>query len=203
MKKFLFVMLTASVFTSCTIVHSIHFREDNAGDYSMKLDMSLGASLMGDSIGGNQSEMLGDFDKLVDQIREIPGIANVKLESPSAGVIEISYGFDGLASLNTSTETQTKGEEDFSMLKFSAKGKTMIIDMKPSDDMAGNKELTGMEDMGEMLTYSVNLQFDRKIAGIKSSMATLDEETNSVAISLSLSEIMEPKKKWITKIKFK
>ncbi|MDZ4823173.1 MAG: hypothetical protein SH856_06925 [Flavobacteriales bacterium] len=204
MKKIFFAVLTASLLASCAVETHINFKPDNSGDYKMKLDMSMATSMLDDSLSEDGAMSIDEFKQVEDQLKAVPGITNVLLTSPSTGVYEIAYNFDGLASLTTSSSEQLKGEEDFSSMKFASKGKRMTIDMSPSEDMKQSREdIESMTAMGEMLTYTIEMHFERKIASVKSSVAELNKENNSLLFNIALSEMVDDKKNWVTKVKFK
>ena len=102
------VIVMAFSLTSCFhMAEEIFFRKNGSGNYSFTLDMSKVASMM-EMMGGNNeemdaamAEMVREFEKTRDEMAQLEGISNVKMEADKKKLVfTTSYDFEDLAALN-------------------------------------------------------------------------------------------------------
>ena len=192
-------LLVAAIFSSCTLTVNVDFQKDMSGKYNMKLDMAQIMAMGGDSTEADLGE--DDLDQLKISLESTPGISGVSTSFDPAGYFEITYNFDGISSLNTALKSDSEGTNP-GLMSLAMKGKKLTIDMTPGDELK-NDDSGSMEGMGDMFTMNFNMKFDRPVKSVKSSIGVFNKEENTIAFSLTLSDLADSKKNWKTQVTFK
>ncbi|MBL7943855.1 MAG: hypothetical protein JNM00_13870 [Flavobacteriales bacterium] len=192
-------LLVAAIFSSCTLTVNVDFQKDMSGKYNMKLDMAQIMAMGGDTTEADLGE--DDLDQLKISLESTPGISGVSTSFDPAGYFEITYNFDGISSLNTALKSDSEGTNP-GLMSLAMKGKKLTIDMTPGDELK-NDDSGSMEGMGDMFTMNFNMKFDRPVKSVKSSIGVFNKEENTIAFSLTLSDLADSKKNWKTQVTFK
>lgn len=214
------ILLLTVLVTSCKITRTITFEEGFSGHQEFVLDMSIFKSLMemdSTTEGGRPLMKEEEMAGMTAYLSGIQGISNVNISETPDQVLTISYRFDNITALNKSlenmaeknilsmglTETATKSGEikgDF----FQVKGKNLTFYDKTvaqvrQDPSSKNEEKDEMA--GNLLDYSVVMNFPKPVKSANNPKATVSPDKKSVTYQLNDLEIMNPKIPAIVKIK--
>lgn len=208
MKNITFLLAAVSIlFTGCTIEQEFYFKQDFSGSYSTRIDMSsLGA--LGEEMNPDSIMKDTDLSELQTKYEAIAGLSNVR-NSFSEGILLSGFDFNGMASLNKAFEPEEKAEEEkdsaglpdnSGLVRFEQKGKKLLVIVDKSDMADSGSEI---EQMGEMITFSVKLGFDKKIKKVKSDVGTWDKANNSITLQFNLNDLSKKDKNLNSEITLK
>jgi hypothetical protein len=209
MKNITFLLAAVSIlFTGCAIEQEFYFKQDFSGSYTTRIDMSsLGA--LGEEMNPDSIMKDTDLNELQTKYEAIAGLSNVR-NSFSEGILLSGFDFNGMASLNKAFEPEEKAEDEekdsaglpdnSGLVRFEQKGKKLLVIVDKSDMADGGSE---MEQMGEMITFSVKIGFDKKIKKVKSDVGTWDKANNSITLQFNLNDLSKKDKNLNSEITLK
>jgi hypothetical protein len=209
MKKITFLLaLVSALFSGCAIEQEFYFKEDFSGSYLTRIDMSsLGA--LGDEMNPDSIMSNTDLQELDAKYKTIAGLSNVQ-NTFSSGILLSGFDFNGINALNQAfTPEKETGKEEpdgiglpksNGLVRFEKKGKKLLVAVDKSEM---KEDSSDMEQMGEMITFSVKLRFDKKIKKMKSDVGTWDKENNTVTLQFNLNDLSKKDKNLDTEITLK
>ncbi len=222
MKSTLSIILASLLFalTGCiTIEEEISFNADGSGRMSYKIDMrqlvELSKSLednmeveTGNSAVVQDSnefnfdqDIMASFQSSVDALRNMNGIDNIVLNHEEEGLVEISFDFKDISTLNTALKNLFDGTNDPQSTSqiYSFNKKTLernnMGGSSLSEDMSFDLEEEGFKDlflmMGDSFHYRINYHFATPVKVVKSSFGELSSDKKNFSIDLSARDFVE------------
>ncbi|MFT7613455.1 MAG: hypothetical protein ACI9J3_002429 [Parvicellaceae bacterium] len=195
MKRILFCLtiVVTLLVSSCSIKQHVHFKNDWSGSLSYDIDMgSLQDMMGGDSTAGaGIGSVLGDsgeFTTAMEALKVSPGLTNIVVEEDTVkGTFHIAFDFADLATLNDvmsgsglgslSTSTNENSDHTYFLLK-----KNKLTYKMPPMDQTSDEEMGQMDGMMSMITFELNISFDKKVKKIKSKTNAVISSTNKEVI---------------------
>lgn len=205
---------------SCSIATTVHFNKNYSGSYMTVMDMSelISMSSMFDSTGTNDQEtviaqMRHSMDSLgiASMYNAMSGIRNARLDVSDEGVITLAFDFDNLTALNASFVRMAEHAElnpgsgnemlptdlfSGSRHVFKNEGKALLYTMENTGEGgglfgAGGDDMEGMDFMANMMDYTIDLSFDRKVksADVKG-LTLLETGSNKVKTRVDIMKLM-------------
>ena len=199
---YLFLALTGLLF-SCNIATTVHFNKDYSGTYMTVVDMSDLISMAGMADSTNSSDQsIADMRKSMDSLEledvynSVSGISDAKVDVSDKGVVSIGFKFDNVEALNASFKTvqestaeKMSGSGDADMLPasflggegqmFIREGKTITHSVDSEGLGLGDGEDSGdMDMMMNMIDYTIEFTFDRKIKSVDVEGLTILEQNS-------------------------
>ncbi len=214
---FAVVLLLGVLLSSCTIQQDINFNKDFSGKVKFKVDMSQMMALAGDEEGEEGSDDMG-LDSLelaqgMEELNQQEGLSNAGMEmDDEKGIYTFFYDFANLDALNKAMKesdiSSTPGGEGKSKIPeafkyFTKKGKKINYQIPDLPVPDGGGDMEGMEGMGDMMRYELNLSFASPIKKFKNKHAKLSDDQQTLTIEGSLPDITSKKLDMNTQIKLK
>jgi len=205
MKIFLFALLTALVFTSCTLEQHINFNDDYSGRYEFTMDFSAMKGFMdaaAEEEGEAPQSLTEDMnvDSVVQALNSAPGLSNAVV-SEENGKLVIGYDFANVETLNMVMQ-----EMDMTSMLSSASGGKANMDAdgagKSSIERNGKKisfEMADLKDagdadelqgMGSMMNFNVQMTFPDEIKKVKNKNAIVSGDGKTVTVSANFEELL-------------
>lgn len=224
MKKFIIITIAALFLSSCKIVQSTSFNDDNSGEISVYVDMEIFASKMGEDAIKKESENL-DFEKkknknlnnltLIEYIGDTKGVTNVRsIFDEKKYIYGFRLNFDNTSSLNNAMNRMQHYEsidkdssavlEDF---KFYIMSEGNLIINAPDTKKNDADETQDSEQMGDkmaevtLLEWNVNFA-SKKIKKIDSKFEIKKKGKKQVSINTNLFKMGERVSETIATIYF-
>lgn len=213
------ILLLTVLVTSCKITRTITFEEGFSGQQELILDMSLFQSLMEMDTtmdGGRPMMKEEEMAAMTAYLSGIQGISNINISETPDKILRISYRFDNITALNKSMENMVEKnilsmgletETASGNIKgdyFQLKGKNLtfsdkIVMQARQDPSSKNEEKDEMA--GNLLDYSIVMNFPKPVKSVKNSKATISADKKTVTYQLNDVEIMDAKIPAVVKIK--
>lgn len=224
MKNFIIITIAALFLSSCKIVQSTSFNDDNSGEISVYVDMEIFASKMGEDAIKKESENL-DFEKkknknlnnltLIEYIGDTKGVTNVRsIFDEKKYIYGFRLNFDNTSSLNNAMNRMQHYEsidkdssavlEDF---KFYIMSEGNLIINAPDTKKNDADETQDSEQMGDkmaevtLLEWNVNFT-SKKIKKIDSKFEIKKKGKKQVSINTNLFKMGERVSETIATIYF-
>lgn len=224
MKNFIIITIAALFLSSCKIVQSTSFNDDNSGEISVYVDMEIFASKMGEDAIKKESENL-DFEKkknknlnnltLIEYIGDTKGVTNVRsIFDEKKYIYGFRLNFDNTSSLNNAMNRMQHYEsidkdssavlEDF---KFYIMSEGNLIINAPDTKKNDADETQDSEQMGDkmaevtLLEWNVNFA-SKKIKKIDSKFEIKKKGKKQVSINTNLFKMGERVSETIATIYF-
>tara|TARA_B100000524_G_scaffold184994_1_gene95622 strand:+ start:1344 stop:2021 length:678 start_codon:yes stop_codon:yes gene_type:complete len=224
MKNFIIITIAALFLSSCKIVQSTSFNDDNSGEISVYVDMEIFASKMGEDAIKKESENL-DFEKkknknlnnltLIEYIGDTKGVTNVRsIFDEKKYIYGFRLNFDNTSSLNNAMNRMQHYEsidkdssavlEDF---KFYIMSEENLIINAPDTKKNDADETQDSEQMGDkmaevtLLEWNVNFA-SKKIKKIDSKFEIKKKGKKQVSINTNLFKMGERVSETIATIYF-
>jgi len=175
MKKILFALATAGLFSSCAVNQEIKFNSNYSGSVTMSIDMS---GLAAFDEEGDMMDGLEENYHLSDIGNEVDGITNYKVVTLKEEYkININYDFTNLKALNdmlsyehsvmNPDSTKPEGAKPDMHVFFTQKGKTLNY-KEPKMTTPADESTEDMEAMDEFFTFSFAITTPKKVKKVKS-----------------------------------
>lgn len=188
MRKLYFILITIITAASCTFKQEVKFNKDWSGEISCAMDMSMMASLAGDSVEMPSALDDTNYVKKLDKLKKVPGISNVKVEDNGAGISTVSYSFTDLKALNKSGNMLFSDDEthkDF--VYFQVKKKNSLFFTLPKIPADPNAEAGEDNALGEGFEYHLTLSFPKKVKSLETKNgAILSDDKKQVILKTNL-----------------
>ncbi|HBS87193.1 MAG: hypothetical protein A2W91_03160 [Bacteroidetes bacterium GWF2_38_335] len=164
LKNAILLLVVSLIINGCLVKHEIVFNEDFSGTYYFTLDFSQLSGMMTDSTGNSQNTMNSNFDTIVNNLKVIPGISNIRInDNPNGGKLEIIYDFRDVEALNTSIKSSSQSGENMpnksNPILFKLKKNTLSMKQKATKFEKDSASAT----LNEMFQYEFSVVFKKDI----------------------------------------
>lgn len=175
---------------SCSFKQEVNFNKNLSGTMVGTLDMTMMNS-MGEEAAEEKPSLIDDETKAkFEKLKSIKGISNFSYTETKEGIVDFTYNFDGLKSLNESGFLYYQDPNGATFDFFTLKNKKTLLFRMP--DMSSTSE-EDMGEMGSMFTFDLTIRLPKEIKSLKTKgEAKLSDDKKSVNISTDLGKLSTP-----------
>lgn len=201
---FLFWLLFALAFSSCTIEQRYYFNDDFSGRMEHVIDYSASADMIPPDEGAENGEVTLLEDSVIENItREMAELEGVRLNriSDENHVLTVELGFDHLDGLNKAMISESGDNENHNIFcQFEQKKNKLIIRFvveEPETTPAENAEVDAMEEGSfddqsfyEMIQYRFTFEFATAVKSHKGTPANIGNDGKSLVVEQNLLQLI-------------
>jgi hypothetical protein len=176
---------------SCTFKQEVNFNKNLSGTMVGQLDMTMMNSMGEEGSTEEKPSLIDEETKAkFEKLKGIKGITNFKYTESKEGIVDLSYDFDDLKSLNESGFLFYQDPAGATYNFFTLKNKKTLLFKMP--DMSSTSE-EDMGEMGSMFIYELTIRLPKNIKSLKTKGdAKLSDDKKSVLIATDLGKLSQP-----------